>query len=79
MINMITCALPSVNSLLRKVIIFLIFPFSFFLSPCLAQTYNQMDEYGNITQRDEQNGNFNPHNRDTTSSNNKEIPKGVYV
>ena len=79
MINMITCALPSVNSLLRKVIIFLIFPFSFFLSPCLAQTYNQMDEFGNITQRDEQNGNFNPHNRDTTSSNNKEIPKGVYV
>ena len=76
---MITCALPSVNSLLRKVIIFLIFPFSFFLSPCMAQTYNQMDEFGNITQRDEQNGNFNPHNRDTTSSNNKEIPKGVYV
>ena len=43
-----------------------------------AQTYNQMDEFGNITQRDEQNGNFNPHNRDTTN-NNKEVPKGIYV
>ncbi len=43
-----------------------------------AQTYNQMDMDGNITQRNEQGRNFNPHNNDTTSSN-KEVPKGIYV
>ena len=43
-----------------------------------AQTYNQMDADGNMTQRNGSNGNFNPHNNDTTSSN-KEIPKGIYV
>ena len=43
-----------------------------------AQTYNQMDASGNITQRNEQSGNFNPHKRDTTSSN-KEVPKGIHV
>lgn len=43
-----------------------------------AQTYNQIDETGNITQRDESgNRNFNKHNNDTTS--NKEIPIGLYV
>lgn len=45
----------------------------------VAQTYNQIDEMGNITQYDERgNGNFNPHNNDTTK-NNKEIPRGIYV
>jgi len=39
-------------------------------------TYNQIDEMGNITQRSE-NKNFNKHNNDTTR--NKEIPKGLYV
>jgi len=42
-----------------------------------AQTYNQIDETGNVTQRSE-NRNFNPHNNDTTSAN-KEVPKGIYV
>lgn len=43
-----------------------------------SQTYNQIDETGNITQRDErENRNFNKHNNDTTK--NKEIPKGLYV
>ena len=42
-----------------------------------AQTYNQIDETGNVTQRSE-NRNFNPHNNDTTSKN-KVIPKGIYV
>ncbi len=37
-------------------------------------TYNQMDEMGNISQRSE-NKNFNKHNNDTTR--NKEIPKGI--
>lgn len=44
-----------------------------------AQTYNQIDETGQITQRDEnENHNFNKHSNDTTK-NNKEIPKGIYV
>ena len=43
-----------------------------------AQTYNQIDETGQITQRDEnENRNFNKHSNDTTK--NKEIPKGIYV
>ena len=41
------------------------------------RTFNQIDEDGNITQRNgENNGNFNKHNNDTTR--NKEIPKGFY-
>lgn len=42
-----------------------------------AQDFNQIDETGNITQRNE-NRNFNKHNTDTTS-NNKDIPKGIHV
>ena len=42
-----------------------------------AQSYNQIDEFGNITQRDE-NQNFNPHNNDTTRKS-KVIPKGLRV
>ena len=43
----------------------------------LAQdTYNQIVEYGNITERNE-NSNFNKHNNDTTR--NKEIPKGIHT
>lgn len=43
-----------------------------------AQTYNQIDETGSITQRDASgNKNFNKHSNDTTR--NKEIPKGMYV
>ncbi len=42
-----------------------------------AQVYNQIDESGNITQRDERNGNFNPNNRDSVK--NKEIPRSVHV
>lgn len=37
-------------------------------------TFNQIDESGNVTQR---NQNFNKHNNDTTR--NKEIPKGIYT
>ncbi len=39
-------------------------------------TFNQIDESGNITQRSD-NQNFNKHNNDTTR--NKEIPKGFYT
>ena len=39
--------------------------------------YNQIDETGMITQRDERNGNFNPNRRDSVG--NKEIPRGVHV
>lgn len=42
-----------------------------------AQVYNQIDESGNITQRDERNGIFNPNSRDSVK--NKEIPRGVHV
>lgn len=42
-----------------------------------AQVYNQIDETGMITQRDERNGNFNPNRRDSVG--NKEIPRGVHV
>lgn len=42
-----------------------------------AQVYNQIDETGMITQRDESNGNFNPNRRDSVQ--NKEIPRGVRV
>lgn len=64
--SLITCQLSLILCLLPPV-------------TSLAQTYNQIDTGGNITQREEQqNGNFNPHNRDTTSSN-VEVPKGIYV
>jgi len=43
-----------------------------------SQNYNQIDEEGNISQVGERNRNFNPHNNDTTS-NNIEVPKGIYV
>ena len=42
-----------------------------------AQVYNEIDEDGNVTRRDE-NRNFNPNKRDTTSTN-KEVPKGVWA
>lgn len=43
-----------------------------------AQVYNEIDEFGNITQRNEnvQNKNFNPNSNDSTKKN-KEIPIGV--
>lgn len=50
------------------------------LPPLLAggQTFNQIDENGNVTQRDERSRNFNPHDNDTTKKA-KIIPKGIYV
>jgi len=43
--------------------------------PTAAQTYNQMDESGNITQRSD-NDRFS---RNDTTKNNKEVPKGIHV
>ena len=43
-----------------------------------AQTYNQIDEFGNVTTNDESNPNFNPHNNDSSKSS-KVIPKGLKV
>lgn len=56
----------------------LIFSFWAFtnLSAQIDREFNQIDENGTVTQRNE-NGNFNKHNKDTTT--NKEIPKGLYV
>lgn len=42
-----------------------------------AQMYDQMDEMGTITRNSGENRNFNKHNNDTTQ--NKEIPTGLYV
>lgn len=47
------------------------------LSVSAQDTYNQIDESGNVTQRQE-NQNFNPFNNDTTSKN-KEVPRGLHV
>lgn len=41
-----------------------------------AQTYNQLDDNGNFTQRNDNNS-FNPNRNDTTSKT-KEVPYGVY-
>ena len=43
---------------------------------CAQDTFNQIDEMGNVSQRSD-NQNFNKHNNDTTR--NKEIPKGLYT
>lgn len=43
-----------------------------------AQTYNQIDEYGNVTTNDESNQNFNPHSNDSTKQS-KIVPKGLKV
>ena len=48
----------------------------FAIKGLMAQdNFNQIDEMGNVTQR---NQNFNKHNNDTTSKN-KEVPKGMRV
>ncbi len=61
--------------------------FLFISTIVFPQVYNQIDEFGNVSQREEypgqnnqtaQNQNFNKHNRDTTKRN-REIPKGMYV
>ena len=52
-------------------LLFTLLPFHAFTSD--AQEYNQIDEDGNVSRRNE---NFNKHNNDTTR--NKEIPKGFH-
>ena len=52
-------------------LLFTLSPFHAFTSD--AQEYNQIDEDGNVSRRNE---NFNKHNNDTTR--NKEIPKGFH-
>ena len=69
------------KTLLKEgVLVICVFLFHLFtLSPIHAQVYNQIDEEGNVTQRDErQNRNFNPHNNDSTSSS-REVPVGIHV
>ena len=56
-------------------ILFLLFTMLAVRSLMAQDTYNQIDEMGNVTQR---NQNFNKHNNDTTSKN-KEVPKGMKV
>lgn len=54
--------------------LFTLSPFHAFTFSYAQDTYNQIDEYGNVSQR---NDNFNKHNNDTTR--NKEIPKGFHT
>jgi hypothetical protein len=58
------------------VILFTLSPFHSFTFTFAQDTYNQIDEYGNVTQRTD-NKNFNKHNNDTTR--NKEVPKGRHA
>lgn len=60
-----------------KKVLSLFLLFSVFCFQATAQVYNQIDETGQITQRNE-NGNFNKLHNDTTKKN-KEVPKGLYV
>ena len=53
-------------------ILFTLSPFHAFTFSFAQDTYNQIDEYGNISQRTD---NFNKHSNDTTR--NQEIPKGI--
>ena len=56
--------------------LFILTSISLFTPASAQDTYNQIDEYGNVSQRNG-NGNFNKHNNDTTR--NKEIPKGFHT
>ena len=57
------------------VLLFTLSPFHFFTSAFAQfEDYNQIDEDGNVSRRNE---NFNKHNNDTTR--NKEIPKGFHT
>jgi len=61
---------------MRKRLTLLILMLLVLLGTRAQDTYNQIDNEGNISRRSE-NGNFNKHNNDTTR--NKEIPKGFHV
>ena len=58
----------------NRILTLLLLSFCVLTNISAQDTYNQVDEQGNITQR---NSNFNKHNNDTTR--NKEIPKGFYA
>jgi len=75
-----SCKCSSDNSFSRFVVYLLALLVTYHLSleTCNSQTYNSIDDEGNITQRDPENRNFNPHNTDTTSRS-KEVPKGIYA
>ena len=63
--------------MLRVIGILITFHLSLFTSSAQDnRTFNQIDENGNITQRND-NRNFNKNSNDTTK--NKEIPKGHYT
>ena len=73
-IIMVAMCIKIAESSLRMMMLIIAFQFTVITS--FAQDYNQIDEMGNVTQRNE-NQNFNKHNNDTTR--NKEIPKGFYT
>ncbi|MBO4720990.1 MAG: putative porin [Prevotella sp.] len=62
--------------MLKVVGLLITFQFTFFTASAQNdRTFNQIDEYGNVTQRND-NRNFNKNSNDTTKH--KEIPKGHY-
>ena len=52
------------------------------LSACMstmqAQVFQELDDNGNVMQSYDNNGAFNPNNRDSLA-NDKEVPKGVWA
>ena len=63
----------SVHTIILRVMVTLFTIHCSLFTASAQDTYNQIDEMGNVSQR---NQNFNKHNNDTTSKN-KEIPKGL--
>ena len=64
--------MKTLNSLLTALLLVVCMPLG-----VQAQSYNEMDADGNVTQRNES-GAFNPNRNDTTKTN-KEVPKGVWA
>ena len=69
---------PATNSSWTVRVCTILLAFYFLPLTSHSQTFNQIDESGNVTQRDERSRNFNPHSNDTTNAG-KEIPRGIYV
>ena len=57
---------PSVHTIMLRVMVTLFTIHSSLFTASAQDTFNQIDEMGNVTQRSQ---NFNKHNSDSTSSN----------
>ena len=63
--------------MIKRILFFLLLSTACTTFNVQAQVFNEIDEDGNITQRNE-NRNFNPNRRDSVNRN-KEVPKGVWA